>query len=36
MGLDFGTEIWMLGNIAFGGVFYMASLYYASRTDDDK
>lgn len=29
MSLDAGTEIWMLGVIGFGVVFYLVSLYYS-------
>lgn len=29
MSLDANTELWMLGVIGFGVVFYLVSLYYS-------
>lgn len=34
MNLDTGTELWMVGVITFGIVFYLVSLYYAKHFDD--
>ena len=36
MTLDVSTELWMLGVIIFGVVFYGIALYYAKHTDDDE
>lgn len=36
MALDLSTEIWMMGVIAFGVVFYVISLRYAKHSDEDE
>ena len=35
MSLDAGTELWMLGVIGFGVVFYLVSLYYARLASNE-
>ncbi|WP_438464448.1 hypothetical protein [Marinomonas sp. PE14-40] len=36
MSLDAGTELWMLGVIAFGVVFYLVSLYYSKTLSKEE
>lgn len=35
MNLDVSTELWMLGVIIFGVVFYAIAMRYANHYDDD-
>ncbi len=36
MTLDSNTELWMLGVIGFGIVFYLVSLYYTKLAEDER
>ncbi len=36
MSLDLSTEIWMMGVITFGVIFYVISLRYARHSSEDE
>lgn len=35
MNLDLSTELWMLGVIVFGIIFYAIAMHYAKHSGDD-